>query len=201
MRYVELTADCGEMIGKYAERMIGRFNHLKEVNQNVEFQVKGDFNGVTLYVDENATVDSIVNDYHVGLEKNAEEYRKTDEYKIREKHREDETKRLQLEADAKIEEFKTLDKTNKVELLQWLSDFQEYSDRIDVHTDNRLILSELNALGYTSGMNCGVEFNGKDMDNFAGYIIGQCISCLERVGAIHQVVIKFVDDWKKEFVA
>lgn len=200
MIYEEVTADWGT-IGTYAEKMIRRFRRLREVNPNAEFQVKGEFNGVNLFVDDNSTIDSIVNDYHVGLEKNAEEYRKTDEYKERDQQRKEETKRLQSEADVKMEEFKIMDKTNTLTLLQWLSDFQQYSDRIDINIDNRLILNELKSLGYTSGINCEDEFKAKNKDNVAAWIVGQCIECLERVGAIHQVVQKFVEDWKKEFIA
>lgn len=198
MRYVEVTADWGT-ISEYATKMINRFKHLKVSNPDTEFQVKGEFKGVTLFVDENSTVESIVNDYIVTLEKNAEEFRKTDEYKEMERQRKEETQRLQIEADIKMEEFKTMDKTDTLALLQWLSDFQQYSDRIGVHTDNRLIINELKSLGYASGMNCGDEF--KDKDNFAAWIIGQCISGLERFGAIYQVIHKFVEDWKKEFTA
>lgn len=199
MIYIEVTASWGT-ISEYATKMINRFKHFREVNPELEFQVKGDFNGVILYVDENSNVESIVNDYNVGFQKNVEEYKKTNEYKERKIQREEEIKQLQLEADEKIEEFKNMDKTDELTLLQWLSDFQRYSDRIGIHTDSQFILDELKALGYTSRMNCGNSFNGKDKDNFTGYIVGQCISCLERVGAIHQVVCNFVDNWKKEFI-
>ena len=200
MRYEEVTADWGT-ISEYATKMINRFKHLQEANPDVEFQVKGEFNGAILFVDDNSTVESIVSDYHITLERNAEEYRKTDKYKERERQRKEETNKLQTEADNMMERFKIMDKTDTLTLLQWLSDFQQYSDRIDVHTDNQLLLKELKNLGYTSGMNCGDEFKAKDKYNFAAWIVGQCIECLERVGSIHQVVIKFVEDWKKEFIA
>lgn len=95
----------------------------------------------------------------------------------------------------------TVNKTQLETLLQWLSDFQQYSDRIDVHTDDKLVFDELKSLGYVSGMNCGENFDGKNKENFAEYIIGQCMECIERVSTIHQIIPKFVDDWNKEFTA
>lgn len=98
MEYIDVATNF-ETISNYAERMINRFKQLREIHPDMEFQVKGSFNGVNLFVYDDSTVKSIVADYDMGLERNIEEYKKTDEYKESEIKRKEETKRLQLADD------------------------------------------------------------------------------------------------------
>ncbi|OGZ11660.1 MAG: hypothetical protein A3D67_00515 [Candidatus Lloydbacteria bacterium RIFCSPHIGHO2_02_FULL_51_22] len=63
-----------------------------------------------------------------------------------------------------------------------------------------VVIATFAAKGYHPNVNCGQDFHGDDRDNFARYIIGQALGNLACVGAIHQVVQRFTNDWKKKFI-
>lgn len=81
-----------------------------------------------------------------------------------------------------------------------MKDFQPYSDRIGVPTNAHLIIQELNSRGYIADMNCGKDFDENSKENYAKWIIGQCIANLEWTGAIHHDICKVIDIWIKKFV-
>jgi hypothetical protein len=69
MKYIEIKTSLGESLFEYANKLIKEFRLLKYHNPNKEFQVKGKFNGVELYVDGTSTEESIINKYYEKEEK------------------------------------------------------------------------------------------------------------------------------------
>lgn len=109
-------------------------------------------------------------------------------------------KEMQLQADKLIEEMKNLDFKNYDLLLPWLSSIQPYTGDIRLSIPTRQIVNILEDNGYISGENCGQNFNENDKENFARYIVGQCLDGLGRLGSIHPIIVRFTDDWMKKFI-
>ena len=101
-----------------------------------------------------------------------------------------------------MEQLPNLDFANQEAVLDWICEFQDPSDHIGVAKNQGEVLKIFAEHGYQTSVNTGEAFNGEDRDNFARYIVGQALDGLKGdVGAIHQVVHKFTDDWKKKFAS
>lgn len=86
---------------------------------------------------------------------------------------------------------------NNLFILYWLKDFQPISDDNRLVIDTKKIIAVFNSHGYEADVNTGENFREDDADNYARYIIGQCLSMLANVGAIHGVVHKFIKTWQE----
>lgn len=199
LQRIDFEARLGEMIQEYAERAVLYLTERQEKHPDLELYLVGDFNGVKVVTTRYSTVFSIVLDYDIRQDINGYEYRQTDEYKERKAAREKEEKELNTKAKYMVKKFDKIDKHNRLELINWLDEFQPLSDLIAVHFDKFHIISELNKAGYYAGMNCNTDdFIISTTDEFADWLIGQCIDGLEHIGAIHQVVHKFADEYREK---
>jgi hypothetical protein len=61
------------------------------------------------------------------------------------------------------------------------------------------ILTRLKFHGYKANDCTGNQFNGGNRENFARYIIGQVMDCLQSMGSIHQMVHTFTGQWMDKF--
>lgn len=199
---IDFEPMCGESISRYAERAVSYLAERQERIEDIELYLMGDFNGIKIITTRYSTIDSIALDYHIQQEILAEEYKQTDKYK-REQVKREQVKRekelneLNTKAKYMMKSFDKLDKSNKLRLINWLEDFQPISDHIGIKFDKGHIISELNKAGYIAGMNCketGCVIG--TTDEYADWLIGQCIDGLERIGAIHQVIHKFADEYR-----
>ena len=93
----------------------------------------------------------------------------------------------------------TLDFSDVKKVLEWCVAFQDPSDRVGTQRDKNKILAKFAEHGYVPNMNTGTEYKAEDKENSAKYIIGQALSGIEYIGAVHQVVHRFSDEWKAKF--
>lgn len=159
------------------------------------------WNGVEVNVGPDSEVDNVVKHWEDQQRAKQLAYEQSDEYKANQEKQQKEVEALQRTADLLVEELKTLDFSNLQLVLNWLCAIQEPGDRIGVTTDRELIIKTFNDNGYFENVNIGNDFNGEDRENFARYIIGQGLDGISRMGAPHQVIYRFVDQWKEKFPA
>lgn len=165
-------------------------------------KAQGTFNDITLTADKDSTVTGIVAYFHSEMERRAEEYRNSPEGKAAAREQEERRKQKQLKHDELMRQLPNLDFNSDVAILDWLCEFQDPSDYIGVAKQQKVVLSTFAENGYFPNVNCGNDFNAEDRDNFARWLIGQALDGLQgEVGAIHQVIHKFTDDWKRKFLS
>lgn len=185
----------GERINETAQRMVD-LAHAKKKS------VRAMFNNIELMATESSTAMGIVRDFEKKTAEAAETYRKSPEGQRATREAEERKQEAQRKADALMEQLPHLDFADQEAVLGWLCEFQDPSDHTGVVKDNKKVLTIFAEHGYQPGVNTGEEFNGEDRDNFARYIVGQALDGLQRdVGAIHQIVHKFADDWNKRFAS
>lgn len=201
----KLSAEIGEDIRDYAKRLIRQGKHLilksMLVNETMkDFIIVGEFNGVKLEATGSSTIDSIVETFRDKLTRKHEEYLRSDEYiqwrikkDVELKTKSEEAKKLTLYFN------NNLDFSNLAEVLDWLKQIQPYTDRIEIDMSGKEIVNKLISYGYKEGENVGNDFDGENKENFARYIIGQCIEGLIHVGAIHPMCCNFINDWNRKF--
>lgn len=186
---------AGENVSTTAERMIALAKETKG-------SVRAKFNDIELTATEDSTTEDIVSGFQTKIAEASETYRKSPEGQRAARESEERKQEAQQKADALMEQLPNLDFSNQEAVLDWICDFQDPSDYIGVAKDQRKVLEIFAEHGYQPGVNTGEAFNGEDGDNFARYIVGQALDGLRGdVGAIHQVVHKFTDDWKKKFAS
>lgn len=81
-------------------------------------------------------------------------------------------------------------------LIPWLREFTFIADNIGVTVDIPDIYNALKMSGYTSNEGTGhpKEYYD-DKVNFGRYIVGQCMTFLEKGRSPHPVAISFIDQW------
>ena len=191
-RVRNVEADCGEHISHYVKRLI-------TLQKEVLLDIEGEFNGVTFHVTESSTQEELLAYFDVELKRKRKEYEESDAYKMRQKEKEIELKGLNEEAAILIDQLRTLDFSDYKKVLLWTKDFQPYSDRRGVLIPKDEILWLFAANGYKINANTKENFNKKDPENYARYIIGQALDGIEKIGAIHPMVVTFTERWEKEF--
>lgn len=162
---------------------------------------EGEFNGVTLVAGRNSTVETIVARYHEGLEAQSKAYRASPAGIAAEAAAVARKIAIQAEADALMAALPSLDMTDDVAVLEWLDRFQDPSDYIGIKADKAAVIRAFTDAGYVANANTGDDFREEDRDNHARYLVGQALSCLQSVGAIHQVFGTFHARWKARFLA
>lgn len=183
---------AGENISETVERMIA-------LAKETDGSVKVKFNDVELMATRSSIAEDIVADFHAKLQEAAEKYHKSPEGQRAARESEDRKQEAQRKADALMEQLPNLDFNDQKAVLDWICEFQGPSDHIGVVKDGEKVVKIFAEHGYQPNVNTGEAFNGEDRDNFARYIIGQALSGLQSdVGAIHQIVHKFTNDWKKK---
>lgn len=184
-----------ENVSTAAERMIALAKETKG-------SVTAKFNDIELTATEDSTVEDIVSGFHIKIAEDAEKYRTSPKGKRAARESEERKEEAQRKADALMEQLPNLDFANQEAVLDWICEFQDPSDHIGVVKNQGEVLKIFAEHGYQPGVNTGEAFNGEDRDNFARYIIGKALDGLRcDTGAIHQVIHKFTDDWKKKFAS
>lgn len=121
-----------------------------------------------------------------------------------ERQRQAEVRRLEEIAllTEQFEKYKRSGAATHAKILTWLSVASDHA-----HTsDARLMMAMrdwLSEVGYEENMHVGLarEAYDNDPDVFAGYIVGQCMTFMKRGMPPHQVVGRFVDEWRAAQVA
>ena len=58
---------------------------------------------------------------------------------------------------------------------------------------------EAEKVGYVAEANCGKDYKPGNRDNMFRYLVGQGLSGLKDGPAIHSIIHKFADEWRREF--
>lgn len=185
---------AGETIGSAASAMFNMANANFEV-------VKANFNGIDLEVDWRGSPEVVVRDYRQKVEAAQAAYWASDEGKKEAEQSSLCKARLQTKHDNLMLTLKDLDFKNDEALINWLCEYQEPSDYIGIVKFPEDVVSVFARFGYFPNVNCYENFNGKDRDNFARWLIGQALACLESdIKAIHPIIHKFAEEWKLKFI-
>lgn len=186
---------AGENVSTTAERMIALAKETKG-------SVRTKFNDIELTATEKSTAEDIVSNFQTKITEASETYRKSPEGQRAARESEERKDEAQRRADALMEQLPNLDFNNQEAVLNWICDFQDPSGHIGIVNNQGEVLKIFAEHGYQPGVNTGEAFNGEDRDKFARWVVGQALDGLRGdVGAIHQVVHKFTDDWKKKFAS
>ena len=186
---------CGEMVSETAKRMVALAKQTKDT-------VKAKFNDIELTATSDSVPSAIVSYYNKESTRRAEAYRNSPEGKKAARESEERRRQMQQKHDALMQQLPNLNFADDVAVLDWLCEFQDHSDHIGVVKQQNVVLATFAAHGYYPNANTGTNFNKNDRDNFARWLIGQTLDGLQgEVGAIHQVIHKFANDWKKKFLA
>lgn len=164
--------------------------------------VTATFNDIPLRADENTTPEDIIKQYETEMERKREEYRNSPQYAIdreKEEQRRSSMQMLYAMQTNEIMRWTDEDWSDLTKVLDWLVAIQPATDHVGVETDPNFIVNLFDQHGYKTGVNTGEDFREEDKENYARYIVGQCMSCLKSIGAIHQVTYSFVERWKAKF--
>lgn len=159
----------------------------------------GTFNGVELTAQPGTTADDVVRWYDSEWERRSREWAESAEGKASIAAREEERKRLQAVHDDLIAKLETLDFKDDAEVIDWLSQMVDPSDRIGVSIDRARILEAFKAHGLVPNMNVGPEFKSSDRQIFYRWLVGQALDGIEKI-SIHGIFHKFAREWREKFV-
>jgi hypothetical protein len=186
---------CGEKVSETAEKMVALANKSKQT-------VTAKFNDITLTAKPGDKPGMITTFYSNESSRRSEEYKKSPAGKKAAREAAERVVQMQQKYDALLQQLPDLDFTSYEAVLNWLCEFQDPSDHIGVTKQTQVVLKAFTSHGYKAGVNTGDAFDKNDCDNVARYIIGQALSCLQSdVGAVHQVIHSFTEDWKKKFLS
>ena len=164
-----------------------------------------EFNGGNFTVTPKSNMDSAYEDWQKAMQKQEEEYKKSDAYKKYQKEQEEQGCKMNKEVVVLIEKFDTLDLTPTTfegmkAILDWLVKYQNYSDNtLCTASNEHYILEKLKENGYVKDMWVGAPKDTfDDMTCYFEYIVGQAISTMEFL-ALHPMIKSFRDKWVKEF--
>jgi hypothetical protein len=93
----------------------------------------------------------------------------------------------------------TIDMKDPVAPLKWLCRLEEVGGMTYSNFDRAKVIEVFAKAGYEPSMNVGDKFNGKDQENYKGYIIGQALNGIRSIGCPHQVLHTFTERYMKEF--
>ena len=155
-----------------------------------------DFNGIKITATPFSTVEELLENYNKESEKREREYLNSEAYKKAQLKEKETVQRMQNHIDKSVKKLEKMN--NHKEIVSFVGKVQAFTDRVGV--DSSLILETLKNKGYESGVNTDEDFNEKDSDNYARYIVGQAMANLETVGAIHPMVSVFANSWNRIFV-
>lgn len=184
---------CGEDISTTAKRIVAMAKRERDV-------VKAKFNDIELTANPDTTADSVVAFYGEESKRRGEAYRNSPEGKKAAREAENRRVALQQKHNALMQQLPTLNFTDDVAVLDWLCELQDPSDHTGVVNQKDVVISTFAAHGYYPSVNTGKDFNENDRDNFVRYVIGQALANLREVGAIHRIIHKFTENWKKKFL-
>ena len=159
----------------------------------------GTFNDIEMIADGALTAEEIVAQWSRDMDAKAVAYRNSPEGKAAETMREAAITKLQETHDLALQDLRSLDWSSDIAVIDWVCRIQDATDHIGVAVRGREILDEFGRHGFEPSVNCGDAFRPDDRDNVHRYIVGQALDNLSGDGAIHGVVHKFAEDWKRRF--
>lgn len=159
----------------------------------------GKFNDVELHVAGGYAPAGVVSFYHEECERQSAAYRNSPEGKAAARKTDQECAALQAKHDRLMANLPKLIVERPAEVLDWLCQMQECTDRVGVVVRRKTIVETLGRAGYRANENVGADCKEGDRENACRYPIGQCLAGLKDGSAIHPIVHKFAAEWRKRF--
>lgn len=194
---IQFTANW-ETIYQYIERGLLRMG-----NSLYKYPLACEFNGGEFILTKDSTMDSCYQDWKKAMDKNAEEYYNSPEYAEKQRKEKEKSERMNNEVLVLLEDFEKLPfqsrtQDNMLKILNWLADYQPYSDNILCTAKNdSYVIQTLEKYGFEE--NAKVGQSGYNAEECFIYIVGQAISTMKLV-ALHHMVVIFRDRWIKDYV-
>ena len=190
----EVKARPGEYIGRVDARAVQVANQRSEEHW---FR----FNDMILTVTPGATESDVIAEYERRDRERVAAYEASPEGQRRAAEAAGQVKRAQADVDLAVLALDKLDFRDVNAVLAWCERFTTAADLIGVNAPRAEILSWFRMCGWMPNMNCDAEFNGEDRDNFAGYVIGQALDGIDKMGVPHPLLHGFVEQWRQKFAA
>lgn len=194
---IEFKADW-ETIYQYIERGLHRM-----CGSLYKYPLACEFNGGEFIITKDSTMDSCYTAWQADMNKKAEEYHKSPEYVEYQRKQEEKSKKMNNEVLILFDTFEKLPfqsrtQDSMLKILNWLADYQPYSDSILCTDKNdNYVIQTLEKYGFVENANVGQK-EYTDEECFV-YIVGQAISTMKLV-ALHHMVVLFRDRWIKDYV-
>ena len=158
------------------------------------------FNDIRVeHLSEYDTPESLEEDFMSACNKRRQEYLNSPRGKADAAKRARVANNKQQVVDSLMERMPQLDFSNQMEILTWFKELTNPSDDVDVQKPVAEILQFFEKNGYLPGVYCGKEFVASDKNIYARYLVGQALSCLKTVGAIHHMYHSMFETWKNKF--
>jgi hypothetical protein len=161
--------------------------------------VSAEFNGIGLIAEPGDYPATLETFWQSEMNRKAEEHRSSPQGKRLAAEAEQRRVDDQQTVEFLMKELPNLAFTDLAALIDWMERLADPSDHIGVSVPKQVIISTFREHGFEPSVNTGDAFNGDDRENFARYLIGQGLSCLDGVGAIHGMFHRFADDWRVKF--
>lgn len=205
--YADYASKAGEPVDGYVGEHVTEYcKRLVKMRGKIEANFTAQFNGSIITVTKESTVKSLQSDFQTVMDKNAEKYRNSNEYK-------EQQVRQNNKADEKIAVFNrsmillsALDFKDYNLVLTWLNIYCDVIDYIPALEKEPKMTSSRTEVatifkdkGYLVNVNCGADFKKDNEENFAYYLIGQVLSFLERGSPVPQVFGSMYEDYKNKF--
>jgi hypothetical protein len=214
MTIIKIEGIPGEDISMFAKRLVELntvkendiLSHFAQLTSNltnikhVKDEIVGSFNGISLKVSATSTVASIVQDYSNQINSKKEAYLNSQELKDSEQKNKIKLEKLNNDVIFVINKLIDLDFQDSFATLKWMSELQPYSYEVGVNIPTKEIVEKFASYGYVINANTDEEFNGENKDNYARYIIGQCLAGLSKSKEIHPIMHDFLAKWEAKFM-
>ena len=183
---------CGENVNHYALYLAWTANETRERAENV-------FNGTEIYAIPGDTSEDVLNRWNATQAAEYEAYKRTPEYAESQRKETNRVASLKDRINGYIIEMDSLNWKDYKTVLLFVEKTVSDLDSYEADSANKLFRDKLTLAGYVDNANVGANFKEDDEENFALYIIGQCLNCLNKMGAIHPMACSMVGDWRKKF--
>lgn len=182
----------GESIDHAAEQLVLRA-------QKLQYSTSMSFNGVKIAAAPGDKASYLVRHYFRVLNRRRGEYEASPEGKAALAERQCRIDAARAQVASSMLSLRALDFTNTGALIAWLHEIQDATDTKGSDTPATDIIKAFTSHGYEVSANCGDGYHAEDKENAARYLIGQALSGLQHIGAIHPIFRKFADEWRVKF--
>ncbi len=158
------------------------------------------FNGIKIVATPGVTTsDAIVSKYKDAVMYQKKRYAESSEGKALAKKVLEQQRTLRLQANQMMAELPELNLLNPSDVIAWIGEIRAPINYTGVKVPIEKIISTLEEAGYVADVNCDDEYDEKDKENVARYLIGQALSCLKEQEIIPQILMDFEKRWCKKF--
>lgn len=184
---------------RYGDNIKSVIKNMLDLAKNSNELVICEFNGVIAQVNKYMSEEECYNLLNEALKIRNLAYRRSNEYKQIEIRRNQERIKDKEMYDNLINDFEKIDFTNKLEVLNWLKCITPLTDNSTINDKNYIIKNKFLELGYKPNVKCEKDYINGDIENNYQYLIGQVLSGLQQVGAIHPILTVFIPKFIEEY--